>query len=54
VDLPVLNRSDVEALEKSLELAAAGHWRDGTGWYPRDIPVNPRMTLLAKYPWMRP
>ena len=54
VDLPVLHRADVAALEKALVLAAAGNWRDGTGWYPRDIPVNERMTLLAKYPWMRP
>jgi len=54
VDLPVLHRTDVVALGKALGLAAAGDWRDGTGWYPRDIPVNQRMTLLAKYPWMRP
>lgn len=54
VDLPVLHRTDVAALEKALALAAAGDWRDGTGWYPRDIPVNERMRLLAKYPWMRP
>jgi hydroxyacylglutathione hydrolase len=53
-DLPVLHRADVTALEKALLLAAAGDWRDGTGWYPRNIPVNERMTLLAKYPWMRP
>jgi hydroxyacylglutathione hydrolase len=54
VDLPVLHRTDVAALERALTLAAAGDWRDGTGWYPRDIPVNERMKLLAKYPWMRP
>jgi hydroxyacylglutathione hydrolase len=54
VDLPILRRADVTALEKALVLAAAGDWRDGTGWYPRDIPVNERMKLLAKYPWMRP
>ena len=54
VDLPVLHRADVVALEKALVLAGAGDWRDGTGWYPRDIPVNRRMKLLAKYPWMRP
>jgi hydroxyacylglutathione hydrolase len=54
VDLPVLRRADVAALQKALVLAAAGDWRDGTGWYPRNIPVNERMTLLAKYPWMRP
>jgi hydroxyacylglutathione hydrolase len=54
VDLPVLHRADVAALEKALVLAGAGDWRDGTGWYPRDIPVNERMKLLAKYPWMRP
>ncbi len=54
VDLPILHRADVAALEKALSLASAGDWRDGTGWYPRDIPVNERMHLLAKYPWMRP
>jgi hydroxyacylglutathione hydrolase len=54
VDLPVLRRADVTALERALALAAAGNWRDGTGWYPRNIPVNERMQLLAKYPWMRP
>jgi len=54
VDLPVLHRADIAALEKALVVATAGDWRDGTGWYPRDIPVNERMTLLAKYPWMRP
>jgi hydroxyacylglutathione hydrolase len=54
VDLPVLHRADVGALQKALVLAGAGDWRDGTGWYPRDIPVNRRMKLLAKYPWMRP
>jgi hydroxyacylglutathione hydrolase len=54
VDLPVLHRADVAALEKALVLAAAGKWHDGTGWYPRDIAVNERMKLLAKYPWMRP
>jgi hydroxyacylglutathione hydrolase len=54
VDLPILRQADVVALEKALALSAAGNWRDGTGWYPRDIPVNERMKLLAKYPWMRP
>lgn len=54
VDLPVLHREDVAALDKALALAAAGNWRDGRGWYPREITVNQRMTLLAKYPWMRP
>jgi len=54
VDVPVLHRADVAALEKALALAAAGDWREGTGWYPRDIPVNERMKLLAKFPWMRP
>lgn len=54
VDLPVLHRADVSALEKTLLLANAGDWLDGTGWYPRNIPVNERMQLLAKYPWMRP
>jgi len=54
VDLPVLHRADVAALQKALALAAIGNWRDGSGWYPRDIPVNARVRLLAKYPWMRP
>jgi hydroxyacylglutathione hydrolase len=54
VDLPILHRPDVTALQKALGLASAGDWRDGTGWYPRDIPVNERMKLLAKYPWMGP
>jgi hypothetical protein len=31
---------------------AAGSW-SGTGWYPRHLPVNGQMTLLAKYSWMR-
>jgi hydroxyacylglutathione hydrolase len=54
VDIPTLHRSDVEALEKALVSADAGGWRAGSGWYPREIAVNDRMTLLAKYPWMRP
>jgi hydroxyacylglutathione hydrolase len=54
VDLPVLHRAEVAALEKGLALAAAGDWRDGTGWYPREFVVNERVKLLAKYPWMRP
>jgi hydroxyacylglutathione hydrolase len=54
VELPILHRADVAALDKALVSAAAGDWRDGAGWYPRNIPVNERMNLLAKYPWMRP
>ncbi len=54
IDLPIMHRTDVVALKNALTLAAAGNLRDGTGWYPRNIPVNARMTLLAKYPWMRP
>jgi hydroxyacylglutathione hydrolase len=53
-EAPALHRSDVVRLEHALTLAAAGERRDGSGWYPRVIPVNERMTLLAKYPWMRP
>jgi hydroxyacylglutathione hydrolase len=54
VDVPALNRTDVVMLEKALTLASAGARRDGTGWYPRVIPIDDRMQLLAKYPWMRP
>jgi hydroxyacylglutathione hydrolase len=54
VDVPVLHRSDVMALWKALAVAGSGDWRPGVGWYPRNIPVNDRMTLLAKYPWMQP
>lgn len=54
VDLPVLHRSDVMALEQALASADSDAWRAGTGWYPREIAVNDRMKLLAKYPWMRP
>jgi glyoxylase-like metal-dependent hydrolase (beta-lactamase superfamily II) len=54
VDVPTLRRSDVSDLEKSLALAASDPWGRGTGIYPRVFPVNDRMTLLAKYPWMRP
>jgi glyoxylase-like metal-dependent hydrolase (beta-lactamase superfamily II) len=54
VDLPVLHRADIAALEQALASASAANWREGTGWYPRDIPVNERMRLLAKYPWMQP
>jgi len=39
---------------KALVLANTDGWRAGTGWYPREIAVNERMKLLAKYPWMRP
>ena len=54
VDVPVLHQSDLTALASSLELADAGGGAAGPGWYPRRIAVNDRMTLLAKYPWMRP
>ena len=54
VDVPILSRADVVALTRALELADTGGRTAGTGWYPRRIPVNERMTLLAKYPWMRP
>ena len=54
VDVPVLRRSDVAALEEALLWADARRWEGGTGWYPREISVNERMKLLAKYPWMRP
>jgi hydroxyacylglutathione hydrolase len=54
VDVPVLRRSDVVDLEKALALADATASRIGPGWYPREIAVNERMKLLAKYPWMQP
>ena len=54
VDVPVLRRSDVAALEEALRSADAQRWGGGRGWYPREIAVNERMKLLAKYPWMRP
>lgn len=51
VDLPLLARADLMDLARALALAAGGS-RAGSGWFPREIPVNARMTLLAKYPWM--
>jgi hydroxyacylglutathione hydrolase len=54
VDVPILHRTDVVALQKALESADTAGWHAGTGWYPREIAVNDRMKLLAKYPWMRP
>ena len=54
VDVPTLSQADVVALTRALDLADTGAWAAGTGWYPRRIPVNERMELLAKYPWMRP
>jgi glyoxylase-like metal-dependent hydrolase (beta-lactamase superfamily II) len=53
VDLPVLHRGDLADLATALGRASRtgfGAW-DG---FPRRIPVNARMVLLAKYPWMRP
>jgi glyoxylase-like metal-dependent hydrolase (beta-lactamase superfamily II) len=52
VDVPTLTRADVAALETALTQAAAHIGRLGTGWYPRVVPVNDRMRLLATYPWM--
>ncbi len=54
VDVPTLARTDVADLEKSLVAADTAGWREGAGWYPRKFPINEKMTLLAKYPWMRP
>ena len=54
VDLPVLRRSDLMALASALAVADTDRWRAGNGWYPREIAVNARMKLLAKYPWMWP
>jgi hydroxyacylglutathione hydrolase len=52
VDLPTLTRSDVQALASALSLAATTAGPVGAGWFPRVLPVNERMTLLATYPWM--
>ena len=52
VDVPTLSRSDVRALGVALALAAGSVGPLGSGWFPRTIPVNERMTLLATYPWM--
>jgi glyoxylase-like metal-dependent hydrolase (beta-lactamase superfamily II) len=52
VGVPLMQRSDVVALAASMDSAARSGARLGRGWFPRAIPVNDRMTLLAKYPWM--
>lgn len=52
VDVPTLTRSDVQALSTALARAASTAGPVGTGWFPRVLPVNERMSLLAKYPWM--
>jgi glyoxylase-like metal-dependent hydrolase (beta-lactamase superfamily II) len=52
VDVPTLTRSDVHALGAALALAAGSAGPVGSGWFPRVIPVNERMTLKATYPWM--
>lgn len=52
VDVPTLGRSDVQALASALEQAAHSNGPVGTGWFPRIMPVNERMILWAKYPWM--
>jgi glyoxylase-like metal-dependent hydrolase (beta-lactamase superfamily II) len=52
VDVPTLNKSDVGALAAALGQAATTAGPLGTGWFPRIVPVNGRMTLLATYPWM--
>jgi hydroxyacylglutathione hydrolase len=54
VDVPALTRSDVVALGRALAAADAGGGAAARGWYPREIPINERMQLLAKYSWMRP
>lgn len=54
VDVPTLARSDVADLEAALFAADTADWREGTDWYPRRFPINKKMTLLARYPWMRP
>jgi len=54
VEVPTLTRSDLADLERALVTADTAGWFDGQGWYPRRFPVNERMSLLAKYPWMQP
>ena len=54
VDVPILHRSDVVDLEKALTATQAGASSAQSDWFPREIPVNARMKLLAKYPWMGP
>lgn len=53
VDVPILRRSDVVDLETALIAAQAGGSSTPVE-FPRVIPVNARMKLLAKYAWMRP
>ena len=53
VGVPVLNKADVLALGRATAVADDGS-ASSRGIYPREIAVNERMTLLAKYPWMRP
>jgi hydroxyacylglutathione hydrolase len=51
-DVPTLTRADLGALATALSQAAATAGPLGKGWFPRTVPVNDRMILLAKYPWM--
>jgi hydroxyacylglutathione hydrolase len=53
VAVPLLRKQDVVDLGHALT-GAERSWTRGAGWYPRELPVNEGMTLLAKYPWMRP
>jgi hypothetical protein len=52
VDVPTLSRADVRVLGVALTLAAGKSGPLGSGWFPRIIPVNDRMKLMATYPWM--
>jgi glyoxylase-like metal-dependent hydrolase (beta-lactamase superfamily II) len=52
VDVPRLDKADVVALGKAVDLAARGKPPGAEGLYPRVSPINERMKLLAKYPWM--
>jgi len=54
VEVPLLHRSDVQALASALRTAASTPIGIAHGWYPRVFPVNDRMQLFAKYDWMRP
>ena len=52
VEVPALRRRDVEALAAALAAADSWSLADSRYGYPRELPVNERMRLLAKFPWM--
>jgi glyoxylase-like metal-dependent hydrolase (beta-lactamase superfamily II) len=51
--LPLLDKADVVALARATAAADASG-AGSMGWYPRVFPINAKMKLLAKYPWMSP